>query len=241
MTVTADQLRTRMASLSGDELRAVKRAPDGEYIAEAREAARRELALRAGGAVSQPSSERSSLSIADHDRAFYPVEDAVWSMWDVLRSLPRKELPNGLRALFWTGVSTAFCLAVSVVSAFARGGSDLQAGLNEAIGFGWQHPYITLLGTAGVPLAYGIYTRRTYPRWLAIGVVVLMSGETLHEQLRHNTISSDLYYVPVATWATIKYLFRSAEVSDYYFRIHNGGSPRSADLNADEALSAQNR
>ncbi len=243
MTVTAAQLRMKMASLSGDELRAVEGAPDGEYIAEAREAATRELALRAGSTVPARSSESSSLKIADADRATYVVEDAVWSVWDsitnVWRSLPRKELPHGLRALFWIGVWASVTLATSVASAFRRGGTDLEAAFGEVIGVGWHHPYITVLGIVGVLLAYGICTQRAYPRWLAIAVVVLMSAETLFEQLRHAQFSSDLYFVPVAAWATIKYLLRSDEVNDYYFQVRHGVSRELAELKREGSLVAQ--
>lgn len=241
MRMTRDQLHDRMASLSSDELRAIQTAPSDEYIPEAREAAVHELSLRANWVVSEeihetspPPKTRWHWFVRVRD-AWRDLRSAVHDGW---RRVPREDLPYGLRSLFWAGVAGAFALVGLIVPELFHGG-DLQGGLSAAAGEVSQHLYTTLFGAIGLLLVYGICTERTYPRWVAIGIVVLMPAHTLFEQLRSGTVSSDLVVLPLGAWAVIRYLRENEEVVDYYFRIRHGVSRRLAELRLEPSLPMQ--
>lgn len=239
MTMTADELRAKMASLSGDELREVLAAREGEYLPNAREAAAFELDLRAGGGERVGNGHEISTSGGGHEVSYF-VEDGLWrcaasvrdrwrNITTAWRRLPGDGLPDRLCALFWIGVSLVISCAGFVASDL-RHSSIVD--VSTVIQVATQNLYALALGAIGAALAYGIRTERNYPRWLAVGVVVLLSGEALVEHLRLRIFSTELFALPVATWASVQYLLSSTEIDDYYYRVRNGMSRRLSDLRA---------
>jgi hypothetical protein len=78
-----------------------------------------------------------------------------------------------------------------------------------------------IVAAAGLLTAYGIRAERAYPQMLAPLLIAVAAVWAIFDQLRSGTISTGMYAVAAGAFATIKYILRSPEATEYYNRIRH--------------------
>lgn len=220
MQVHAADLRHRMTSLSGEDLNAILEASDGEYTDDAREAARLELQSR----IASPEQYVQSGSLAPKYVTSFRVEDTILSVFRRITApvrayrewrenlLPR-QTPTAIRNLFWIAVASALSAALVLVPAAYN--IIVNQNLTRALERLRDGTFELTLGTAGFLLAYGIWTKRSYSRYLAVGMVVILAAYSVWSHWRELQFSSEDIAIVGGAIATVKYLLNSHEAAAY--------------------------
>ena len=236
MQITAENLRNRMASLTDDGLRYIVSASGDTYTQDARETARDELARRTAAAAG-PSAPSIQPQLPPARRPSYAVEDAIAKPFLAVRgwfdalieSVLPEDTPPRIRKLFWVGATSTIPTLVFLVqeaqafSQAASAGDPLAA--VETIGRGGV-PFWALLGVAGFLVAYGIRTRRAYPRYLGMVMVVGFAASTILIDLLADRLSGEMIVIGTGAYATIRYLLHDPEAIQYYQQLR--GRPAAA-------------
>jgi len=211
---TISQLEWHMRALPDEELQKIIGAGAEEYTAEARLVARTVLSLRtaAGHSHEEPADRYLDQPPPLLRRISLRIE-----RWK--RSVLPARIPGHIGELFWWSMACALPAYVTVTEAVVRIPRD-SAAINLLTSAGGLS--LLAIGLLALILAYGIYTERRYPRFLAVGFVLAALCVSFRRPRRsEDEPSVALEPVGAIGWSyrTIKYMLRSSEASAYYAQL----------------------
>ena len=225
MNVTREDLNGRLGARTNEELQAIATDLDSVYTDQAREEARCILARRIVESNQLDQEPQTSDLIRPSHATSYVIEDAILEPARAIRrwwyGLLPDHIPAGIRRLFGVGVSSAVPATVTALVALIE--YFLFSNTTGAFAYlaSSGGVYLMVVGVAGLCLAYGVKTERAYPQYLAAGVVGLAACVAILDELRAGSISAGMYVIAAAAYATVEYLLRSPEATQYYKRIRH--------------------
>jgi hypothetical protein len=239
MNISRDELRQRLASIPDDELEQIALSDGGTHTDAAREVAQQ---IRAERASAAPAADKNAGGAAVAGRGeSYAIEEAMLAVprrgWELLRSEARRAwhalvpevIPGHIRGLFLLGVSAAAPAVGLGILAILR---LLKLPSASSI-FADHAVFATGTGVAGALLAYGVRTQKRYPQYLGAVVVMLVAVEAILTD--EVTLVTGIIAAATAGFASLRYLFRDEEATEYYRAMETRRSEARARLGSSAA------
>lgn len=131
-------------------------------------------------------------------------------------------MPYLVHTMFWVGVWMPVGAICFVVLKLLLGdgltltleGQEITS--HDLLGAGGVAPLTVAL--VGIALAYGIWAERSYPRYLAIAVIVAGAGWMNIRMIQTLHVSWEPIGAAIAAVGSVRYLARNPDVVDYYSR-----------------------
>lgn len=121
-------------------------------------------------------------------------------------------MPLVLKTMFWTGIALALAALGFAIRYLLFGVEDFLA---------YEIVFLAV-AVVGIALAYGIWAKLVYPRYLSMVVVAGIAVWANVEMIRTRSIDLSAIAALVGAYASIRYLLTNPDVKEYYRRDSTG-------------------